>query len=65
LRERIGPRAWVAIALAVSGVALLQLARGDGAAVDVTLPGLLLLVAAVGCEGGHVDGNASEAKRRW
>ncbi len=51
LRERIGPRLGIAIALACAGVGAVVVApaRGSGAA-NGSLPGDLLVMAAVGCE---------------
>jgi drug/metabolite transporter (DMT)-like permease len=59
LRERVSPRVWVAIALAVVGIALLQVARGggaDGAGNDSAAGwlGPLLLLGAVVCEATYV-----------
>lgn len=57
LREHLTPRAWLAIMLAVSGMALAQLAQAPmrspgGAAIDA-MPGPLLLLAAVLCEAAY------------
>jgi drug/metabolite transporter (DMT)-like permease len=53
LRERLAPRVWVAVALAVGGVALLTLARGaDAGAVSVA--GNLLVFCCVCCEAVYV-----------
>jgi drug/metabolite transporter (DMT)-like permease len=53
LRERLAPRVWAAVALAVGGVALLTLARG-GAAGAVSVPGNLLVFCCVCCEAVYV-----------
>jgi drug/metabolite transporter (DMT)-like permease len=59
LRETLTPRVWIAIALAVAGIVLLQLARGShtpvepGAALSMLL-GNLLLFGAVVCEATYV-----------
>lgn len=54
LRERLSGRALTAIALAVGGIALLQLARGGDAAANATLLGNALMLAAVFCEATYV-----------
>ena len=55
LRERLGPRALAAIALAVIGIAVLQFARGDGGgAARASLYGNALMLAAVFCEATYV-----------
>jgi drug/metabolite transporter (DMT)-like permease len=55
LKERIGGRIWIAIALAVLGIALLAGARGgSGSAGTVSVWGQLLLLAAVLCEASYV-----------
>lgn len=55
LRERLSPRAVLAIAAAVVGIVLLQFARSDGdAAQATTLLGNLLLFGAVLCEAAYV-----------
>jgi drug/metabolite transporter (DMT)-like permease len=53
LKEAIRPRVWIAIALAVVGIALLAFARG-GSGGKVSLWGQLLLLAAVLCEAAYV-----------
>jgi drug/metabolite transporter (DMT)-like permease len=56
LRERLGPRVLLAIALAVVGIAVLQFARGDpgGHAAPATLLGNALMLGAVFCEATYV-----------
>ena len=59
LRETLTPRVWIAIALAVTGIVLLQLARGSHTATDPgpapsMLLGNLLLFGAVVCEATYV-----------
>jgi drug/metabolite transporter (DMT)-like permease len=53
MRERIAPRVWLAIACAGSGIAMLALARNDGAA-PVSAAGFALLMGAVFCEACYV-----------
>lgn len=53
MRERIAPRVWLAIACAGSGIAMLALARNDGAA-PVSAAGFALLMGAVLCEACYV-----------
>jgi len=54
LREHLTPRALLAIALAIGGIALLQLARGDDATRGATLLGNALIFGAVICEASYV-----------
>jgi len=57
LRERLGKRMLAAIVLAVAGVGMLALTRGDGhgnAGESTSLLGTLLLVGAVLCEASYV-----------
>ena len=54
LGERIRPRVAAAIACAVLGIALLALARSGGPAAGGSVPGYLLLLAAVLCEASYV-----------
>jgi drug/metabolite transporter (DMT)-like permease len=55
LRERLHRRTWVAIAFAVGGIALLQIAKGEGAAAQqVSWLGNLLIFGAVCCEAIYV-----------
>jgi drug/metabolite transporter (DMT)-like permease len=59
LRERIGARTWIAVACAVSGMALLGVAkpgaglRGDAAATEMAWLGNLLVFGAVLCEAAY------------
>ncbi len=56
LSERIAPRTWVAIMLAIGGVALLAFTRNAGSdrESDVSLLGIALLLGAVLCEASYV-----------
>lgn len=55
LRERLDRRTWVAIALAVGGIALLQFAKAPAdTGRSASLLGNLLLLGAVGCEAIYV-----------
>lgn len=54
LHERIAARTWIAIALAVAGVATLSLGRGSGADATNALLGIALLLGAVFCEAAYV-----------
>ena len=54
LRERIGARMLVAIALAMAGIALLALARGGSSAESASVWGYALLLAATLCEASYV-----------
>ena len=54
LRERIGARMLVAIALAMAGIALLALARGSSGAESASVWGYALLLAATLCEASYV-----------
>ena len=55
LRERLTRRVWIAIALAIGGIALLQFARGDAdASRSATWLGNLLMFGAVACEASYV-----------
>ncbi len=54
LREKISPRVWMAVALAVGGIALVSLQRAPGtAAGSSSLLGNVLLCAAVFCEAAY------------
>jgi drug/metabolite transporter (DMT)-like permease len=50
LRERLGARGWTAVALAVGGVAVLSIARGDAGGAAGSLAGNLLVLGCVVCE---------------
>lgn len=52
LRERLDARTWLAVALAVGGVAVLSLGRADHGAISVA--GNLLVLASVFCEATYV-----------
>ncbi|WP_225879012.1 DMT family transporter [Zeimonas arvi] len=54
LRERLGPRTWVAVALAVGGVTVLTLARGGAGQDAQSLVGNLLVLGCVFCEAVYV-----------
>jgi drug/metabolite transporter (DMT)-like permease len=55
LREHLGPRALLAVLLAVGGIALLQFARGAAdATVGASMAGNLLMLGAVVCEAIYV-----------
>jgi drug/metabolite transporter (DMT)-like permease len=54
LRERLGPRVLVAIALAVVGIAVLQFARGGPGSSQASLLGNALMLGAVFCEAIYV-----------
>ena len=54
LRERLAPRVWVAVGLAVAGVATLTLARGGPAGGGPSLAGNLLVFGCVCCEAVYV-----------
>ena len=54
LRERLGPRVLVAIALAVVGIAVLQFARGGPGPAQASLLGNSLMLGAVLCEAIYV-----------
>ncbi len=54
LRERLSPRGWLAVALAVCGVAILTLSRGIGGADANSALGNLLVFACVCCEAVYV-----------
>lgn len=64
LRERLGGRAVLAIALAVAGIALLSLVRADDSGRASALLGNLLMLAAVGCEASYVIFARRLAQRR-
>lgn len=64
LRERLGGRAVLAIALAVAGIALLSLVRADDGGRASALLGNLLMLAAVGCEASYVIFARRLAQRR-
>ncbi len=65
LRERLSARVLGAVALAVVGIALLQLARGDGSdGRSISLLGNALMLAAVLCEASYVIFARRLANRR-
>jgi drug/metabolite transporter (DMT)-like permease len=64
LRERLGRRAVLAIALAVAGIALLSLVRADDGGRASALLGNVLMLAAVGCEASYVIFARRLAQRR-
>lgn len=64
LRERLGGRAVLAIALAVAGIALLSLVRADDGGRASALLGNVLMLAAVGCEASYVIFARRLAQRR-
>jgi drug/metabolite transporter (DMT)-like permease len=64
LRERLGGRAVLAIALAVAGIALLSLVRADDSGRASALLGNVLMLAAVVCEASYVIFARRLAQRR-
>jgi drug/metabolite transporter (DMT)-like permease len=53
LRERVGPRVWLAVACAAAGIGLLAVANPEGAAAPSSLLGNLLVFGAVVCEASY------------